>query len=59
MLNLQGKVAQNHRQGEILQISRPRMQLVPLAFRIIHLGKDNIESFPGNVCIFLIAGSKT
>ena len=44
---------------EILQISRPRMQLVPLAFRIIHLGKDNIESFPGNVCIFLITCRKT
>ena len=59
MFYFQSQVTKDHWQSKVLQIASTRMKLIPFAFRIIHFRQDDIEGFPGNVCIFLIAGGKT
>ena len=53
MFDLQSQITEDHREGEVLQITSTRMKLVPLAFRIINLRKDDFKGLLCYVRIFL------
>lgn len=58
VLYLQCQVAENHGQGEALQVARAGMQLVPLAFGVVYLGEDDVERLLGNLGILPVAGGE-
>ena len=58
MFYFESQITEDHWQSKILQITCSRMKLVPFAFWIIHFRQDNIESFLGNICIFLTTCSQ-
>ena len=59
MFDLQSQITEDHRESEVLQITSTRMKLVPLAFRIINLRKDDFKGLLCYVRILLISRSKT
>jgi len=59
MFDLQSQITEDHREGEVLQITSTRMNLVPLAFRIINFREYDFKSLLCYVRILLTSGSKT
>ena len=53
---LKSKVAQNHRQSEVLERAGTRVHLVPFSFGVINFREHDVEGALCNVGILLVAG---
>ncbi len=45
MFDLQSQITEDHREGEVLQITSTRMKLIPFTFRIINFREYDFKSF--------------